>query len=40
MGNIRYTYSHSSMQSIEYTKENQPILNKLYDILAEFQTQG
>ena len=25
------------MQSIEYTKENHPILNQMYDILAELQ---
>ena len=27
------------MQSIEYNKENHPILNQIYDILAELQTQ-
>ena len=34
-----YTDSQSSMQSIEYNKENRPILNKIYDILAELQAQ-
>ena len=27
------------MQSIEYYKENQPMLNQIYDILAELQTK-
>ena len=27
------------MQSIEYNKENRPILNQIYDILAEHQAQ-
>ena len=27
------------MQSIEYNKENHPILKRIYDILAELQTQ-
>ena len=30
----------SSMQSIEYKKENHPILSQIQDILAELQTQG
>ena len=28
-----------SMQFIEYNKENHPILNQRYDILAELQAQ-
>ena len=27
------------MKSIEYNKENHPILNEIYDILAEHQNQ-
>ena len=27
------------MQSIEYNKENHPVLNQIYDILAELQAQ-
>ena len=34
------TNTQSSMQAIEYNKENHSILNKIYDILAEFQNQG
>ena len=33
------TLSQSSMQSIEYKKENHLILNQKYDILAELQAQ-
>ena len=32
---VLYTDSQSFMQSIEYNKENHPILNIIYDILAE-----
>ena len=35
-----YTNSQSSMQSIEYNKENHPILNQIYNILVEFQAQN
>ena len=33
------TLSQSSMQSIDCNKENYPILNQIYDILAELQAQ-
>ena len=37
---VIYTNSQSSMQSIEYNRENHPILNQIYDILAELQAQN
>ena len=36
---VIYTDVQSSMQSIEYNKENHPILNQMYDILAELHEQ-
>ena len=32
-------YRQRYMQSIKYNKESHPILNQIYDILAEFQKQ-
>ena len=37
--NELYTDSQSFMQSIEYNKENHPILNQIYDILADHHKQ-
>ena len=37
---VIYTDSLSSMLAIENNKENHPILNQIYDILAELQNQG
>ena len=37
---IIYTDSLSSMLAIENNRENHPILNQIYDILAELQNQG
>ena len=37
---VIYTDSLSSMLAIENNRENHPILNQIYDILAEFQNQG
>ena len=34
---VIYTESLNSMLAIENNKENHPILNQIYDILAEFQ---
>ena len=36
---ILCTDSQRSMQSIEYNEENNPILNQIYNILAEVQAQ-
>ena len=37
---VIYTDSLSSMLAIENNRENHPILNQIYDILAELQNQG
>ena len=37
---VIYTDSQSSMQSIEFNKENHLILNLIYGILAELQNQN
>ena len=34
---VLYTDFQSSVQSIEYNKENHPILNQIYDILADLK---
>ena len=36
---VIYTDSQSSIQAIESNKENHPILNQIYDILADLQEQ-
>ena len=36
---VIYTDSQSSMQAIESNKENHPILNQIYDILADLKGQ-
>ena len=36
---VIYTASQSSMQSIEYSKENHPILNQIYNNLTELKAQ-
>ena len=36
---VTCTDFQSSMQSIENNKENHPIVNQIYDILAELQAQ-
>ena len=37
---VIYTDSLSSMLAIENNRENHPILNQIYDILAELQNHG
>ena len=37
---VIYTDSLSSILAIENNRENHPILNQIYDILAELQNQG
>ena len=37
---VIYTDSLSSMLAIEDNRENHPILNQIYDILAELLNQG
>ena len=37
---VIYTDSMSSILSIENNRENHPILNQIYDILAELHKQG
>ena len=37
---VIYTDSHSSMKSIEYNKENDSILNLIYDILVELKNKS
>ena len=37
---VIYTDSQSSMLAIDNNRENHPILNQIYDILAELQNQG
>ena len=37
---VIYTDSLSSMLAIENNTENHPILNQIYDILAELHNQG
>ena len=36
---VIYTDSQSSMQAIECNKENHPIINQIYDILADIKEQ-
>ena len=36
---VIYTDFQSSIQSIQYNKENHPILNQIYDILVDLQKQ-
>ena len=40
MREVIYTDSLSSMLAIENNRENHPILNQIYDTLAELQNQG
>ena len=35
-----FTDSQSSIQYIKHNKENHPLLNQIYDILAELQAQN
>ena len=37
---VIYTHSLSSMLAIENNRENHPILNQVYDIIAELHNQG
>ena len=37
---IIYTDSLSSMQSIKFNRQNHPLLNQIYDMLAKLKNQG